>query len=162
DAQLFDLWLDPQTMSAPLETLSSQYADYLTYCQARKLAEWTGISTLYVHTLGLDFILKRSSEPGALSHAQMGDMMSKGLVIGALLERAYGSEWNKQLKYLPPAIKPSAMAQLAHFADAFETFEHVQGASSQLLEQGYWLATSPDAYSLAVVPVMWPSVGEDS
>jgi hypothetical protein len=177
---LNDLWLNPEEMrrsgynneilaeaqktakKTKAEAKSSgRYFEYVTYLRAKKLAEALGVRTLYVHTVTLDFILRRDADPGALLHAQLGDMMGKGLVIAALLKRAYGKGWFEHLnERMPPAVKPEAMAKLAQFARDFEAYEHVPGAEDRLFRSGYWLAPARDQYSLAVVPVMWPDVSE--
>jgi hypothetical protein len=171
---LYNLWLDPnslgrdprgqQTDLSEARELRKLAADakgggscfeYVTYKCALKLAEAIGVPTLYVHTTTLDIILKRNADPGSLLHAQLGDMMAKGLVLGALLRRSYGEQWSDQIDKLPAAINPEAMKRLGAFARQFEDFEGAVGAADQLLEHGYWLGQG-GGYSLAVVPVMWP------
>jgi hypothetical protein len=140
---------------------------YITYLRARTLAEAIGVNTLYVHTNSLDFILQRHATPGALLRAQLADMKGKGLVIAALLRKAYGESWDKHLVKIPPTVKPGAMAELARFARDFADHES-QGPGQRetvyrrILHSGIWLAPSASSYSVAVVPVMWPPVGENA
>jgi len=176
-----DFWVNPKEMTNPryedeileeAQKTASQtkaeakkspgkYFEYVTYLRAKKLAEALGVRTLYVHTLTLDFILRKDADPGALLRAQLGDMMGKGLVIASLLNRAYADRWLDQLKEkMPPAVKPDAMAKLGRFAMDFEEVEKAKGSEDRLLHSGYWLAPSAAQYSLAVVPVMWPDVSE--
>ena len=163
---LDDFHLDPETLHADLHEAAADSQreaprEYLTYLRARKLAEATGVRSLYVHTTTLDFILRRDTDPGALVHAQLGDMMGKGLVIAALLQRAYGDAWYKAgLDKMTPAVNPKAMERLGRFAADFERFEPAPGAGARLLHSGYWIASGQEHYSVAVVPVMWPSTDE--
>lgn len=163
---LFDFWCD-ETRLPPLSPAvsgasmpSAPGSEYLTFCRARKLAKATGVRTLYVHTNTLDFILRRDGDPGSLLRAQQGDMMGKGFVIAALLQRAYGNDWLTELtERMPPAVKPEALECLARFVDELDAREPLtDGQKEQLLLNGLWLATSCEPYSLAVVPVMWPSL----
>jgi hypothetical protein len=163
--QLFDLWLDPKHMPEQIRAEANQAAgqgkhfEYLTYRRGQKLATATNVRTLYIHTLTLDFVLRRDTDPGAVSKAQEGDMMGKGFVIAALLQRAYGRDWRNELKKMPLAINPKAMAKLGQFARDFEAYEE-GGAAERLLNSGYWFSSSSNQYLLAVVPVMWPPVSE--
>lgn len=148
---------------------SGPIPEYLTYLRARKLARALGVRTLYVHTETLDFILRKEADPGALLRAQLGDMMGKGLVIAALLQRTYGDNWLSQLNQrMPPAVKPEAMVRLWEFANDFGDHEFGAGtpqgaaARDRLLSSGCWLAAAASDYSVAVVPVMWPDVSEGS
>jgi hypothetical protein len=162
DLQLFDWWFDPNLIPAEMQDGAADHFEYLTYLRARTLAEATGVRTLYVHTLTLDFILRRDADPGALLRAQLGDMMGKGLVIAALLQRNYGDRWLATLKDMPAALNPTAMARLGQFVADFERYESVPGSSGQrLLTSGCWLTPSPRGYSVAVVPVVWPHVSEE-
>lgn len=164
-----DLWFEPLDLPEPLQTEAKAikepgpHFEYLTYLRARTLAEFMGVRTLYAHTTTLDVILRRDADPGALLRAQLGDMMGKGLGLAALLQRAYGSEWltTPDLDKLPMAINPEAMACLGQFASDFARYEGQAKAKDQLLHSGYWLSSSTNLYSLAVVPVMWPPVAEN-
>ncbi len=169
--QLYDWWLDPQQLPAAIQPAAQpgarpgQHFEYLTYKRAGQLAQATGVRTLYVHTLTLDFILRRDADPGALLRAQLGDMMGKGLVIAALLQRNYGNDWLSALKKMTPAVNPTAMAKLGRFAQDYDTFEPSEPgaqAGHRLLSSGYRLASKPGAYSLAVVPVVWPHVSDEA
>lgn len=151
---------DLRKEGSKLKCHDGEHFEYITFVRARRLADATGVRTLYVHTTTLDFILMKDAAPGALLHAQLGDMMGKGFVIGALLRRAYGDGWMRQLDKMTPAVKPEAVARLARFAKHFADYELSPGALDLLLGNGYWLAPSPEQYSLAVVPVMWPAVAE--
>ena len=165
--QLFDLWLDPKRLPKQIRAEAIQavglgkHFEYLTYLRAQRLATVTNVRTLYVHTLTLDFILRREVDPGAVSKAQEGDIMGKGFAIAALLQRAYKNDWLDELKKMPLAVNPTAMAKLGQFAKDFEAYEEEDGAAERLLNSGYWLSTSSNQYLLAVVPVMWPPVSED-
>jgi hypothetical protein len=137
----------------------------LTFLRARRLAEVMGVRTLYVHTNSLDFILRRNADPGALLRAQLADMQGKGLVIAALLQKAYGDQWDRELRKIPPTVKPAAMVELMQFALDFSKYEsgnpeRQENVYHRLLHSGIWLAPSSAGYSLALVPVMWPPVGE--
>lgn len=168
DLQLYDWWLDPQSAPVELRAEARQldergpHFEYLTYLRARRLAQATGVRTLYVHTMTLDFVLRRDADPGALLRAQLGDLMGKGLVIAALLQRNYGPDWRKALPRMTPAINPQAMARLGHFAQHFCTFESMPAAHERLLSHGYWLAPTHGDYALAVVPVVWPHVSDEA
>lgn len=159
DMQLYDWWFDPQQISNELQAQAAD-CDYLTYLRAKKLAEATQVRTLYVHTMTLDLILRRDADPGALLRAQLGDLMGKGLVIAALLQRNYRQNWFDALKKMPPAVNPKAMACLGQFALDFEKHENIAGSKDRLLTSGYRLATSSNEYSLAVVPVVWPHISD--
>lgn len=160
--QLHEFWLDPETvdssLTVQLEDPKNQGSnfEYITYLRARKLAETFDVRTLYVHTLNLDFILRRNADPGALLRAQTGDMMGKGLVIAALLKRQYSAAWLNHAPQMQAAINPEAMSKLIKFALDFERYERLPNASQRLIRSGYWFAPQPEQYSLAVVPVMWP------
>lgn len=54
------------------------------------------------------------------------------------------------------------MKRLGKFAKDFKQFENTEASFERLLYNGYWLAPSPELYSVAVVPVMWPHVSEDN
>ncbi len=161
DMQLFDWWFDPNQVPAELREQERNHFEYLTYLRAKQLANVTGVRTLYVHTMTLDFILRRDADPGALLRAQLGDMMGKGLVIAALLQRNYDQKWFDALKEMPPAVNPKAMARLGQFASDFEKHENIPSSRDRLLTSGYRLAASPDEYSVAVVPVVWPHVSDE-
>jgi hypothetical protein len=155
--KLPEFWLDPTEGKS---VAGAACPEYLTYVRARKLAEATGVRTLYVHTNSLDLILRSNGDPGALLRAQQGDMMGKGLVIAALMQRAYGDDWAKELrKKMPLAVKPEAMASLVKFAQDFAKYQDAPRAEEQLMLSGFWLGSSRERHSIAVVPVMWPSVG---
>lgn len=171
--QLYEFWLDTAAVCDSQEKLSKlqdelndpkgrgECFEYATFLRAKHLAEVIGVRTLYVHTTSIDFVLRRDADPGSLLRAQLGDMMGKGLVIAALLQRAYGDDWLEEIDVrMPPAVNPRAMARLGRFAQDFAKFEGLPGAEESLLHSGYWLAPSPKDYSLAVVPVMWPPVSE--
>jgi len=49
------------------------------------------------------------------------------------------------------------MARLGHFALQFEMLEGIRNIATPLMSGGYWLSPAQDEYSVAVVPVMWPS-----
>ena len=134
--------------------------EYLTYLRAKHFAKATGVRTLYVHTLSLDLILRKNADPGSLLRAQLGDIMSKGLVIAAMLQRTYQDNWSNEVQNkMPPAVKPEAMKSLGTFAMNFRRYEKLPLDSVyHILRNGYWLATSQDEYSVAVVPVVWPNV----
>jgi hypothetical protein len=178
---LHDIWLDPEMAVGPgskdkenREALADelrktanetkadlaqnkefgQHFEYATYLRAKKLAEATGVRTLYAHTMTLDVILRRDADPGSLLRAQLGDMVGKGLVIAALLKRA--GKFDHLGERIPAAVKPEAMVALARFARDFEHYENVSDVQERLLTSGYWLDPSPEQYSVAVVPVMWP------
>ncbi len=155
--ELDQFWLDEREIPKAIRAKPTEHAEYLTFLRARKLAQVTQARTLYVHTLDLDVILRRDTDPGALVHAQLADLKGKGLVIAALLERAYQGQWSEQLVKMPPALKPEAMPRLAQFAQDYETFEKTSNSANQILNKGYWIAASPSQYSVAVVPIMWPS-----
>lgn len=159
-----DWKFDPQELPDELRTpaATDDHFDYLTYRRAKKLAQTTQVRTLYVHTETLDFILRRDADPGALLRSQLGDLMGKGFVIAALLQRNYGPEWVNHLKKMPPAVNPEAMAHLGQFASDFKKYENLNGSQDRLLTSGYWLATSPNAYSVAVVPIVWPPVSDQA
>ena len=168
-AGLEEFWLDPSSQPQPIaaqiakegdEGDKGDYFAYVTYLRAKQLAAATGVRTLFVHTNGIDLILRRDADPGALVHAQRADMMAKGLVIAALLQRDYGERWLDEVGGLIPAVTPDAMAQLGRFAYDFEQRERVPGAAERLLKSGYWIAPSPEQYSVAAVPVLWPNVSD--
>jgi hypothetical protein len=174
DSGLSDFWLDPASMP-PDEELRIELAtehqtdtfgphfEYVTYRRAKRLAEATGVRTLYVHTNTLDFVLRRDADPGSLLRAQLGDMMGKGLVIAALLQRAApDGTWENAPRRtrLTPAITPEAMVRLARFAHDFQRVDQPDSAE-RLLNGGYWVAPKATDLSLAVVPVLWPRIAED-
>lgn len=167
DNQLYDFWLDPQSESKDLQDeikdtkSQKEHFEYVTYLRAKKLAEATGVRTLYVHTMALDIILRKDADPGSLLRAQLADMMGKGLVIAALIKRAYGEKWLEVLKErMPLAIKPEAMVKLAKFAEDFDKYDGKEGTYGRVLHSGYWIAPNKNQYSMAVVPVMWPYIPE--
>lgn len=170
---LTDLWLDPMTMPPDLQEEAAKekqqgdsfgcHFEYVTYCRAKRLAESTGARTLYVHTTTLDFVLRRDADPGALLHAQMGDAMGKGLVLGALLQRAHRDKWHHDPQWkVAPSVTPEAMVRLATFAKDFASHEPLHeladGVRERLLRSGLWLAPSAHQHSVAVVPVLWPTL----
>ncbi|MEE4356328.1 MAG: hypothetical protein V2I97_07645 [Desulfococcaceae bacterium] len=98
--------------------------------------------TLYVHSNTLDFILRKDADPGALFRAQQGDIMGKGLVIAALMRRAYGKNWTneKDMDKMTPAVTPEAMKRMGKFAVDFEEYEKISGSRDRILHKGYWIA----------------------
>ena len=130
--------------------------EYVTFLRARHLARLFEVRTLYVHTMTLDFILRKGADPGSLLRAQQGSMMAKGFLIAALLRRTHGKAWAKQLKNMVPAVNPKAMVKLGRFAAHFAFYEGRPEVKDRLLHHGFWLAPSAKEYSLAVAPVMWP------
>jgi hypothetical protein len=160
---LYDFWLDPKDLKNSLQSeakdpkLRGEHFEYITYLRAKRLAEVMGVRTLYVHTMTLDIILRKEADPGSLLRAQLGDMMGKGLVIAALLRRAHRGKWVDELNQkITPAVKPEAMSILGKFASDFAHYEENPGAEDRLLHSGFSLAPTPNDYSLAIVPVMWP------
>jgi hypothetical protein len=158
---LHSLWLDPAELDPELagEARSDdvgRHFEYLTYLRARRLVEILKVPTLYVHTTRVDLLLCRDNSPGALAAARDGDMMGKALTLAALLQRAYPAAQRKDLKQ-PAAILPKALARLGLFAQDFARFQSQPSASRMLMYEGYWRDFAPDGFSLAAVPVMWPS-----
>jgi hypothetical protein len=161
-----DMWLDPAALpeftrkTAADPKNRDRYFEYVTYRRALQFARGLGVRTLYVHTTNLDFILRRNADSGSLVHMQRADLVGKGLVIAALLQRAYGDAWFKQLPRIPPAVKPEAMVALWEFAQDFQCFHpDCIGSAEALVYDGIWMAPASD-YSLAVVPVLWPPVSD--
>jgi hypothetical protein len=159
----YELWFEPDNVDNELQAevneskAQGDHFEYITYLRAKHLAEVMGVRTLYVHTMTLDLILRKNADPGALLRAQLGDMMGKGLVIAALLRRVHGEDWKEEIRdKITPAVKPEAMLRLGQFAAHFEKFEKKPRADDRMLKSGIWLAPTPNEYSLAVAPVMWP------
>jgi len=167
--KLFDLFLDSKKLDTKLQeaaeaiTGASEHFEYITLLRARKLAQFTGVRTLYVHTLDIDLVLRKDADPGSLLRAQLGDIMSKALVIAALLKRSYGDSWASQLtEKMPPAVKPQAMEKLCGFARDFEYFEGINNSADRILRSGYWISPQKENYSFASIPVIWPHISDDN
>ena len=101
-------------------------------------------------------ILRRDADPGSLLRAQDADMMGKGLVIAALMRRAYGEDWPNYMPRFPLTVPARSFVRLWEFGRDFEIQERQTGASKRIFESGYWLAPSRSDYSVAVTPVLWP------
>lgn len=164
--QLYDFWLDPESLPDELceeakdPKKQGKHFEYITYRRAMKLAEATGVRTLYVHTMDLDVILRKDADRGALHRAQMADIMGKGMVIEALLDRQYPNGLPEELnKAMIPIISPMTITKLIRFATDFECYT-ARDSRDRLLNSGCWIAPSHDEYSVAVVPVMWPHITE--
>ena len=155
---------DPALSIAPDQLKGG--VEYETYRRALKFAKFLSVRTLYVHTNSVDFVLRRDADPGALLSAQRADLVGKGLVLGALLERAYGRNWIREIVSegfrFAPAVSGKALQALWDFAEDFAALEGVAGAKNTLLETGIWVRPEKGEFSFAVAPVLWPTFSDQS
>jgi len=159
----YDFYLDlaevPTELRAAERDKTSAAFPYITYLRARKLARALGVRTLYVHTNSIDMALRRSADPGSLVQAQRAAFLGKGLVIAALMKRSYPEDWMRQLPDMPLAVNPEAMVKLWNFALHFDKHQ-ARGSFETLVTTGLWINPDDGDYSLALVPVLWPSLAD--
>jgi hypothetical protein len=166
----YDSYLDPEEIPAEIRGAIDQKKAsgflFITYLRARKLARALGVRTLYVHTNTVDLILRRHGDPGALYQAQRAAFLGKGLVLAALMKRSYPEPdpnspdyWMNKLPGIPFAVNPEAMALLWDFARHFDRYAF-SGSWESLLTTGICINPDDTDYSVAVVPVLWPSLGD--
>lgn len=136
----------------------SAHSEYLTYLRAQGLAKWLGVQQLYVHTNSVDLVIQHGDDAQRLYAAQQGIMIGKGWVIGALAKRCWPRDPLLHIDRFYPAVKPEAMEKLAGFTRDFVRYQKLSEKNEiELLETGVWLAGDPAGYSMAAVPVLWPS-----
>jgi hypothetical protein len=159
----YDLHLDPTEIQIEIRAGAHQKTHcafpFITYLRACRLAGVLGVRTLYVHTTSIDILVRRDADPGSLATAQHAAFLGKGLVLAALMKKSYGDDWMDHMPSIPLAVNPESMQQLWCFAQLFD--KHVAaGSDDSLLTTGLWYNPEPGGYSVAVLPVIWPSVDD--
>lgn len=138
---------------------------YYRYLQAKALAEVLHLDRLYVHGNKVDLILRKNATPGIMRQEIEADLFVKGLVVLAILKRSFKADWvmkARELEETELTLAKKGFRALLRFALDLYKEEH-RGIEEleAFTRNGYYCDRSPGAYSLAIVPVMWPRLPEN-
>jgi ADP-dependent phosphofructokinase/glucokinase len=113
---------------------------------AEEFARQLGVERLYLHTNSADVVLRRNATPGTMRQEIQADLFAKGALLAALYRRHNPRGWQGEISKVAPVL----------LLDGFKNLIEVAEGDEFLLNHGYRLSKPSGAYSLAVVPVMWP------
>jgi hypothetical protein len=141
---------------------SHRSAVFQRYQRAVALVQRLGLQRLYVHGNDVDLILRQNGSPEAMRREIEADLLAKGVVVLAILQRSL-EDWPSHAIQLAPVLLWKGFQALIAFAwDLVDQRGQGQGANlsyfKEVVETGYVLADSPEGYAVAVVPVMWPTL----
>jgi hypothetical protein len=151
----------------PQESIPPHSEVFNRYQRARQLAETLDADRLYVHGNDVDLILRRNGSPGDMHNEIQADLFTKGVVVAGVLQRST-DDWVAEINNLEPLLTTDGFIRLIELAYDFARQRHPAPSSPlemtaegkqlfrNLVETGYYIATAPNEYSIAVVPVMWP------
>jgi hypothetical protein len=128
------------------------------------MAETLQLDRLYVHGNEVDLILRRNATPGILRQEIEADLFTKGLVVLAILKRSFKTDWVHRARNLEELIlaKKGFQALLRFTLDLYIDAGWSLEALEAFARNGYFCDPTPGAYSLAIVPVMWPGLPENT
>lgn len=145
---------------------SPQESFVTRYERALKLAQAFELDELYIHGNDADLILVRGVPRGAMWQELMADLLAKGVVVLALLQRSV-DDWQGVASELGTVLKKDGFLPLLELAAeiARRTYPGQNHDQDLLLRDiafsGYWFNRDPDGYSCIIVPVMWPQLPAD-
>jgi ADP-dependent phosphofructokinase/glucokinase len=138
---------------------------YRRYLQAKALAEALYLDRLYVHGNKVDLILRKNATPGIMRQEIEADLFVKGLVVLAIFKRSFNADWvmkARELEETELTLAKEGFWVLLRFALDLYKEEHWSVEELEAFTRnGYCCDRSPGAYSLAIVPVMWPRLPEN-
>jgi hypothetical protein len=152
----------PHDQQVPPAAAGSLYRRYL---HARALAQALHLDRLYVHGNDADLILQKNATPGVMRQEITVDLFAKGLVVLAILKRSFKADWVEkacELDRTELTLAKKEFQALLRFT--LDLYTHASWSIEELeafARNGYFCDRSPGAYSLAVVPVMWPGLMEN-
>jgi hypothetical protein len=135
---------------------------YRRYLYARALAEILHLDRIYVHGNEVDLILRKNATPGELRQEIIADLFVKGLVILAILKRSFKDNWVDEARKLGTSkLTLAEKGFQALFRFGLDLYKEKRWSAEELeafARSGYYCDRRPGAYSVAVVPVMWPEL----
>jgi ADP-dependent phosphofructokinase/glucokinase len=148
------------SVSDPPEPFTKRYE------RALKLAKAFDLDELYVHGNDADLIVVRHVPRAAIWQGLVADLFAKGVVVLALLQRSVRN-WHQLAANLAMTLKKDGFVSLLALADLIsrDSSKTKPGEQATILRDisfnGYWFSRTPNDYSVAVVPVMWPELPHD-
>lgn len=154
----------PKPNAATTETL------YRRYERAVHLADKLRLQELWVHGNDADILLVKVAHEQLVSgvlrrviaHKMNADLLAKGIVVLALLQRSLSTMWRKSAKRLSPTLAAKGFKALFDLAWDYsekvcpDDLEKRMEVFRQVVMQGYHYRRKGGGYALIVIPVMWP------
>lgn len=133
-------------------------ATFRRYQRATYLARQLDVDELYVHGNDVDIVVRRRTSRGAIWREIEALLLTKAAVVLALLRRS-GMVGSYSLS---PVLTANGFRGVAEFAKGFAQNRYPSDDAksrrlfNEILDYKYFFERDPEAYSVTVVPVLWP------